>query len=220
MIFGDFTAKLFLQNNFLDRMNDLEDFARMPSDRGRLMTELAVLMPDIGANNILFGDYYHANKITSNPSFETGDFTGWTVSGAGYAVGTESFDGTLPHDGVYLAYYNTSSSLTTYTLTLDKYAVTEGLNYKFGLAFGFKGMENGIIVTIRWFDAGSTLLQTDTMFSYTGSANSGMSKKFSVLTAPSDATQAEIKVTTYNNGSGVTEFYVDDASIEELTETA
>ena len=83
-----------------------------------------------------------ANLVT-NGGFETGDFTGWTLTGSGGGVGIDS---TSPHSGTYDAAFALANGGTTSALT-QSIATTAGQSYS--LSF--------------WLLDQATLSGTDTM---------------------------------------------------------
>lgn len=174
------------------------------------------------------------NLITSNPGFETGDFTGWTTGGSG---GSWSASNTAPYEGNYNARW-ASTAVGSATLTSAKYAVSAGASYNFrkairisnNRAFGDPTYYAKITVTLKakWYNAVPTLLKTDTIYSDSFEGGTGgWSLKSASFTAPSGATQVEFvaeitvavssKTGTYY-GTWYTEF--DSASIEALSEYA
>jgi hypothetical protein len=78
-----------------------------------------------------------AVNLLTNGSFETGNFSGWTLSGnLGFLGVTTSFSGVLPEDGQYLAFAGAIGSNNVLSQTFadiagDTYTVT-GWVYGFG----------------------------------------------------------------------------------------
>ena len=67
--------------------------------------------------------------LVVNGGFETGDFTGWTVSGASFDCGSPSGISTIgPHSGTYSACFGNPDGLTFISQTLT---TTPGQEYAF-----------------------------------------------------------------------------------------
>ena len=53
-----------------------------------------------------------AGNLIQNPGFETGTFSGWTVSGAGTLGSDYGISTNIPHSGTYSAWFGTPSGIT------------------------------------------------------------------------------------------------------------
>ena len=90
-------------------------------------------------------------NIVVNGGFETGDFTGWTVSAGATGVTTAGFDGFNPHSGTYFANLGnvgccgslsqTFSTIAGQTLTLDYFLAADG-----GTPSHFEADWNGVAI--------------------------------------------------------------------------
>ena len=146
------------------------------------------------------------NLITSNPGAELGNLTGWTV-----VSGTWSADSSAPIAGVYSFRVTNPSGI----LKSDKYAITAGNLYKFSVVC--TATNNGSAYAYaKWYDAGSVLLKTDTIFN---TATADTSEHSASFVAPTGATQVEFWIWT-GSVTLATYTYFDTISIELVGEYA
>lgn len=122
-----------------------------------------------------------ANLITSNPDFETGDATGWTLSAGSAVVATSRY------------------GWGSYCLELDGYSTDEATSNKYACSAGstlsvnFETLYfNRITVYIRFYNAVSTLLSSSIVFSKPNEYFAG-SVSGSVI-VPIGATQFDIYI--------------------------
>ncbi len=73
-----------------------------------------------------FGGSAAKADLLVNGGFETGDFTGWTVSGDATSVETAGYDGFTPHSGTYFAALGDTSSTFPYGTLSQTVADTAG----------------------------------------------------------------------------------------------
>jgi hypothetical protein len=90
---------------------------------------------------LLLASNVQANNLV-NGNFETGDFTGWTVSGtANVCPGSDSFCG-ISFDGVFSANLNAGDH-TADALISQTFATTPGVTYDFSFAYGIMDFVGG-----------------------------------------------------------------------------
>lgn len=151
-----------------------------------------------------------SNLITSNPDFETGDATGWTL-GAGSSVVATSGIGAPSGFGSYCLKFGASS---TDEVTSNKYACTAGNTLK--VSFDVFNIASYADVYIRFYNATPTLISTILVKSWTTVINYASPEEISINTVvPVGATQFEIyllKNTVPNSG-----FYLDNFSVTVAT---
>ena len=166
-------------------------------------------------------DAVGTNLVTVNPEFESGSLTGWTAAdteaGASWAASTDS-----PYSGSYCARYITGSTTGAgnCTLTSNKYAITGDTAYRCAIAA--RHARISVVLNIRWYDSGSSLLRTDVIYSCSASTAFTWELKQVALLSPSSATQVEVYV--YGSWSSAmtpgVKLDVDSASIVALSEYA
>jgi hypothetical protein len=150
-------------------------------------------------------DAVGTNLITSNPGFESGDFTGYATS-ANWAVVSD------PYSGTYAAQ---STNISGAPLVTNKYAISAGSSYAFSVQNKITtlGCANALIEA-KWYNAVPTLLKTDVIWS--GAPTIPYVKAPATLLAPAGATQVEISITPPMDDG----FIVDDLSIVLVSEYA
>jgi hypothetical protein len=134
-----------------------------------------------------------ANLITSNPDFETGDATGWTLSAGSAVVATSRYGW-----GSYCLELDNDS---TDEATSNKYACSAGST----LSVNFETLDfSRITVYIRFYNAVPTLLSSSIVFSKTNEYFTG-SVSGSVI-VPIGATQFDIYIDRSSTAPVITLF--------------
>ena len=127
------------------------------------------------------------NLITTNPGFETGSMaTGYTAS-TNWSIATDYVS-----EGTYSA--KTSS---TDPLTSNKYAVSAGSVYRFGVYIRGASLSDTVIVTANYYDSTGGLVGSDVI--YSGIPLYHFGERFKSFYCPSPATQAEISISATGN---------------------
>jgi hypothetical protein len=75
-------------------------------------------------------------NLLANPGFETGDFSGWTLSGSAAFEGVSTSFATAPHSGDYSAFFGAVGS---YNLISQTLATTIGDSYNISFALNNSG---------------------------------------------------------------------------------
>jgi hypothetical protein len=99
-----------------------------------------------------------AGNLLNNGGFDTGDFSGWTMTNPGdtyVGLASPGYPGFAPENGLYLAYFGTSGHQTTLSQTFGDVAGTV-----YTLSFYVEGgaLQNGEINTFDVTMDGTTLL--------------------------------------------------------------
>ncbi len=177
-----------------------------------------------------FDNTASTNLITTNPSFESNDFSGWTQSDS-YAGAPNWAILSGGYDASYYAGFGLSSGAAAGNATIvgDKYATTVGQRYTFKIYVDYLNLAS-ITIQAKWYDATPTLISTDTIFSASGTAlTSGYSggwpvggwvEKVGTFVAPVGSTQVEIKVYGTFAGAQASNLSIDAASIIAMPEYA
>jgi hypothetical protein len=145
----------------------------------------------------------HANtNLVANGSFETGDFTGWTVSGDTSFTGVCDVStcpaGYAPQDGTYAAYFGPVGDTATISQMIT---TTPGDSYT--VSFYLAAPENG---TPNYFSVNFGT----TSFSFTNFGASFDWQQF-VLTTVATSNQTELSFTFRNDPAY---WYLDNVSVE------
>ena len=142
-------------------------------------------------------------ELIANGGFETGDGTGWVLSGV-------TISGSGAHSGTYRADGGTSFSLTTY----PRPTVTAGSTYRCAMYVENRNVGAGsVVIYARWYTSGETLLRTDTIGTVYANISTDWTVKEKVLVAPTGAGLVEFYVSGTHNFSG---FSFDDFSISQV----
>src|SRR5579872_5052181 len=91
---------LFLPTKWRLVKNKLIDTLPLPSNRGVVMRKFQAF---VAASLMMAISSPAAAQLVTNGSFETGDFTGWTVNAGATFVASGGFDGYPAEDGNYFA---------------------------------------------------------------------------------------------------------------------
>jgi hypothetical protein len=113
-------------------------------------------------------------NIVTNPGFETGDFTGWTIGGD---TGFTGVDGSHPHSGTFAAFFGPTISNGTLSQTL---ATTPGDMYS--IDFWLQNEDSGSNFFSVSFDGNVLSSTTDaSSFDYTEFNFSGLASTSSTV---------------------------------------
>ena len=168
-----------------------------------LRVSLVIALFTFGAVSLVHAD----SNLVTNGSFETGDFTGWTVSGDTGFIGVCSVDtcpgGFAPEDGTYAAYFGPVGDTATISQMIP---TTPGQDYtlSFYLAAPSNGTPNFFSVTF-----GSTI------FSLTNFGASFGWQQF-LITTQATSTQTPLTFTFRNDPSY---WFLDNVTVTQGTQT-
>lgn len=162
------------------------------------------------------------NQLT-NPGFETGDLTGWTVSNAAITVqnpgSSFAFEGThvIRHpDGLLGTYFIDNNNVVP---------VQPGQVIKLGCKYRRETNVNGrqsMAIEILWYDASMVLVPgSETIYEQAGGAVNVWYDPSVTGTAPATAAFAQARVRSFQTGTGGTHHqYFDDFSWDYIQPTA
>lgn len=220
MSFGDFSQKIFLGGSLLERVRQIEEAVFEPNDRGRLMSTLATLMPDMVVSRISSPDTTGGdNLISINPGFETGDLTGWSGSddyvGASWGVSSSS-----SYEGSYAAGFMvpTLSSSGFASLGCDHYSITPGNSAVIKIAVYYSNL-SGIEIGVNFFDSEDVFIEAEPILEESGSGLSSGSwvEVTDSVIVPSGADYCQVYVRAdFPGGAGASFIHVDAAEIRDL----
>jgi len=156
-------------------------------------------------------------NLVTNCGFETGDFTGWTLTGNDvpaelgnlYGVeGTDPFDGISPNSGNSQAYI---ADLVANSTTLSETLTTiPGVQYSISW---YLAQDTAIVVP--YSNAFSASFGSATLASLTAVPVEGYTRYSSVATATSSSTALSLKL-----GNDLGEFLLDDVTVSAVPEPA
>lgn len=139
-----------------------------------------------------------SNQLT-NPGFETGDLTGWTVGNAAIVVSTtHKFDGTyaLKHPDGLLGVYEVSNN--------NVVPVLPGQQIRAGVRYFRETNVTGrqtLKVVLRWYNGSMTVIG-ETEYEQAGGASSVWYDPSVLGTAPADAAYVRFVLYTFQTGTG------------------
>lgn len=144
-----------------------------------------------------------ADNLVSNPGFETGDFNGWTLSGAGVPDDSGFFygvDGLDPHSGALAAYFGPVGGILNVTQTL---ATTPGATYTVSF-----WLDQSVDTPAPYVNSFAISFGGATLFTATDAPGSSYSPYVFTSTAASSSTDLAF---AFRNDTGF--FSLDDVSV-------
>jgi hypothetical protein len=110
----------------------------------------------------------HATNLLVNGGFETGDFTGWTITPTSLAVYPYVFIGTNPYSGSYNAVFGADNYEDLSTLDLSQtFSTTPGQSYTFDFWLEHNNTNNGNLFQASWNGNIILNLSNQAFFNYT-----------------------------------------------------
>lgn len=179
--------------------------------RGRLCLPHNARFETVDWRTGVLVEEWTANIISGNPSFETGDFSNWSIyqsyGGATYEVTAEK-----AWHGSYAAKIVTDGTASgPPSIESGKYNVNPDKQYTFQVRLAGDFADNEVYLAIRWRDSSGSFIRDD--IQYLPSLTNSFRVYTMTVTAPSNAATAAAMVRIKNTAVGTV--YIDAAQLEE-----